>query len=452
MIVKNEGRILGKCLRSVLPCADEIIIVDTGSTDSTVEVARSFGARIIHSDWKNDFSYSRNCSLREATCEWILWLDADDYVPAESLPVINSLKKETPDKVFGFIVRNEKPGNTGTEFIQSRMFPNRPEIFFERRIHEQMMLSAMRQGLTLVETKAVVEHHGYADPQSVQIKAQRNIPPLLEEYKATGPEPVLAIEIADSYSIIGEGALAKSWYEKVLGLPESEQSFPEIAGQACLGLGNLCNISADYGRAIEYLHKALRLSPGRVDALYSLAVSFELCNRIPEAIDCLYGIIRTAPSPQKIGIDFREAKIKSFLRLGRLLIDCKKKSEALDLAGQAVSLLPHRPEIQNMAGRIYFHNGKLMEALHAFERSLDIEKTNIDAYIGLCQIYESAGKKDTAIQTVSAIMPAFADNPAFWALFHQICGRGTGAMPPGTVDSEQIAKEEKKILHDYAKQ
>ena len=90
MIVKNEGRILGKCLRSVLPCADEIIIVDTGSTDSTVEVARSFGARIIHSDWKNDFSYSRNCSLREATCEWILWLDADDYVPAESLPQIAS--------------------------------------------------------------------------------------------------------------------------------------------------------------------------------------------------------------------------------------------------------------------------------------------------------------------------------------------------------------------------
>jgi glycosyltransferase involved in cell wall biosynthesis len=449
MIVKNEASVLGRCLKSALPIADEIIVVDTGSIDSTIEVARDYSTLIIRAEWKNDFSLARNRSIQAASGEWILWLDADDVIDEVSLPVIMELKKEKPDKVFGFIVRNEKPGKTGTEFIQARMFPNRPDIYFERRIHEQMMLSALRQGLKLVETKAIIEHHGYADPKAVQNKARRNIPLLLAEFQECGPEPVMAIEIADSYSILGENAEAKEWYERVLSLPDSELVYPEIASQACMGLGNLCNRAHDYHEAIEFLQKALRLSPNRVDALYSLAVSFELSNRLQEAINCLFAIIRTVPAPQKIGIDFREAALKSFLRLGRLLIDCKRNDEALALAGEALSALPHRPEIQNMAGRIYFRSNRFMEALHAYEKSLEIEKVNIDSYIGLCQIYVHAGKKETAIQTMEAIMPTFKDNPRYWALFHQLYGDFPEKTPPATVDPAIIAEEENKIRRDY---
>jgi tetratricopeptide (TPR) repeat protein len=450
MIVKNEAPILGQCLGSAHSIADEIIVVDTGSTDSSIAVAREHKAHVIQSEWENDFSLARNCSLRAASGEWILWLDADDIVQPQSLPIIEGLKKETADKVFGFIVRNEKPGNTGTEFIQARMFPNRADIFFERRIHEQMMLSALRQGLSLVETKAIIEHHGYCNPQTVRSKARRNIPLLLMEYRSGGPDPVMAIEIADSYSILGETENAKAWYETTLSLPESESQFPEIASQACLGLGNLSNAAGNYQTATTLLQKALRLSPHRVDALYGLAVSFELSGNPLEAIDCLFSIIRAVPAPLKVGIDFREAKIKSFLRLGRLLIECKRNNEAFNLAGQALADLPGRPEIQNMAGRIYFQNKKFMDALHAFEKSLEIEKINIDAYVGLCQIYLLAGKKETAVQTVNAIMPAFKESPRFWALFHQLHGDSPDKMPPDSVDATAISEEEKIIRRDYA--
>src|SRR5271157_3277073 len=120
MIVKNEARLLARCLESCRDIADEIIINDTGSTDATVEIAQSRGARLIASEWKNDFSYSRNISLRAASCAWILWLDADDVVPSQSIPIINDLKKSGGDQVFGFVVRNQKPGGTGTEFVQAR--------------------------------------------------------------------------------------------------------------------------------------------------------------------------------------------------------------------------------------------------------------------------------------------------------------------------------------------
>ena len=201
MIVKNEARVLARCLESCRDIADEIVVVDTGSIDATVEIAQSLGARVVVSEWKNDFSYSRNISLRNASCAWILWLDADDVVPSQSVPIINALKKGAPDRVFGFVVRNQKPGNTGSEFVQARMFPNDSRICFERRIHEQMMLSALRIGLKLVETRAVVEHYGYAEPDLLNQKALRNIGLLLEEYGQYGPDPVMGVEIADSYLI-----------------------------------------------------------------------------------------------------------------------------------------------------------------------------------------------------------------------------------------------------------
>ncbi|HEX7511228.1 MAG TPA: glycosyltransferase family 2 protein, partial [Chitinivibrionales bacterium] len=122
LIVKNEAACLGRCLSSAQEIADEIIVVDTGSTDDTVSLARSFGATVVFSVWNNDFSHARNISLRSAAGAWLLWLDADDVIPKESIEVILNLKSKKPDRVLGFIVRNEKKGQTGSEVIQARMF------------------------------------------------------------------------------------------------------------------------------------------------------------------------------------------------------------------------------------------------------------------------------------------------------------------------------------------
>lgn len=78
MIVRNEEQTLGPCLASVRDLADEIVIVDTGSTDRTRELARAAGARVFDFPWVDDFAAARNESLRHATGSWILWLDADD--------------------------------------------------------------------------------------------------------------------------------------------------------------------------------------------------------------------------------------------------------------------------------------------------------------------------------------------------------------------------------------
>jgi glycosyltransferase involved in cell wall biosynthesis len=442
MIVKNEARFLARCLESCRDIADEIVINDTGSTDATVEIARSHGARVIVSEWKNDFSYSRNISLRGASCAWILWLDADDVVPLQSIPIINDLKKSGPDKVFGFVVRNQKPGNTGTEFVQARMFPNDPRICFERRIHEQMMLSALRIGLKLVPTQAVVEHHGYADPEALNRKAARNIGLLLEEYTMSGPDPVMAVEIADSYLITGNDGEALQWYRTVLEIPHCEAAFPHIAAQAYLGWGNILNKAYDLENATEKFHRALALSPGRADALFSLAVTLDLQDRKEEALERLKQIVSAPAAPLAVGVDFREAKIKSLLRMERLLYDLGRNGETMELAHQALGEFRHRPEIQNMAGRIFIRNDKLMDALHAFEKSLQIDTArNVDAYIGLCKVYLKAEKKETASQTMESIRPLFEKFSRYWAFYKILYGAIPAGVVPDLVDIKEVDKE-----------
>src|SRR3989338_8295195 len=93
MIVKNEADFLEQCLNSVKEIADEIIIVDTGSTDRTKEIAKKFNAKVIEHKWNNNFSEARNISLEHATKEWILVLDADEAISREDLPKIKILIK-----------------------------------------------------------------------------------------------------------------------------------------------------------------------------------------------------------------------------------------------------------------------------------------------------------------------------------------------------------------------
>jgi len=450
MIVKNEAAILTRCLRSVKEIADEIVVVDTGSIDDTASIAREHGATVVFSEWKNDFSRARNISLRKASGQWLLWLDADDVIPRESIDVINNLKTKTPDTVFGFIVRNEKHGQTGSEFIQARMLPNRPDIYFQRRIHEQMMLSALRAGLRLTETAAIIEHHGYADPSTMRVKARRNIGLLLEEYGHGNPDAVMAVEIGDSYSILGETDNAQKWYETALNVPGCEDQAPHLAGQAHLGLGNHYNKNGDFEEAIGHLQKALRLSPNRPDVQFSLAVALDLSGRKQEAIDCLYAVIRQEPVRLLVGIDFREARIKSFLRLERLLMECRKNDEAFALAGEALARMAHRPEIHNMAGRIFYRCNRLMDALHAFEKSLLLDvANNIDAYVGLCQIYFRAGKLETARQTVQSIRTLYKEKPRYWALYRQCIGETADAEIPASVDITAISGETEHIHRLY---
>jgi glycosyltransferase involved in cell wall biosynthesis len=173
MIVKNEEQNLARVLSSVKTLADEIIIVDTGSQDRTVEVARNYGARVFHFAWCDDFSAARNESIRHARKDYILWLDADDEVESEEVPIIKKhLRKQNGTAVF-LRIRNVRPGEIH-EFIQLRCFPNGKGVRFKGRIHEQVFSALHSKGVPFSHCDGIICHHGYGDETGVRVKLERN--------------------------------------------------------------------------------------------------------------------------------------------------------------------------------------------------------------------------------------------------------------------------------------
>src|SRR5205085_8623718 len=103
-IVKNEEKYLRGCLESVQGAVDEIVVVDTGSTDSTIAIAEEFGAKVVHFAWTDDFSAARNVSLDHATGDWAFWLDADERLGKGEGRLLRYLVEEAEPNVGGYLV------------------------------------------------------------------------------------------------------------------------------------------------------------------------------------------------------------------------------------------------------------------------------------------------------------------------------------------------------------
>jgi len=166
MIVKNEEAFLERCLRSIREYVDEIVIVDTGSTDRTKDIAQTFTEKIYDFVWINDFSAARNESLKHATGKWILVMDADEYMEEYDIRgLYDFLKKERPTNstIYQLCVRNFQGDQNNPTVVESqvaRVFANRMNIHFHRALHEQPQPA---KGVTprVVEIPYRILHSGY---------------------------------------------------------------------------------------------------------------------------------------------------------------------------------------------------------------------------------------------------------------------------------------------------
>ncbi len=218
MIVKNEEDCLATCLESVKGVVDEVVVVDTGSTDTTCDIASDYGAKIIKYEWMDDFSAARNVSLQNATGDYILWLDADEYLSSESRATLIEMKQKLPvskDQAFSFIIRSKREDNNDESFRRMRLFPNKPGIKFRGKVHEDVADSLNSQGVKLCNTDMVILHDGYMTGSNMQAKVTRNLPLLLAQ-AAEFPEDIMtSFYIANSYYCIGRINDAIQYMEKV---------------------------------------------------------------------------------------------------------------------------------------------------------------------------------------------------------------------------------------------
>ena len=199
MIVKNEEKTIAKCLSSVKKYMDEIVVIDTGSTDKTKEIAKNFGARIYDFVWVNDFSAARNFAKTKATKQWILQLDADEYMDEGSIKLlIHSLRNIKDDGIVLPIHNLNDEGKVGIIHQNIRVFKNIGSLFYEGRIHEH--LKHKHRDMTLKAVSGHIMHTGYQDRiVEEKSKRERNLELLLEEVKEHPQDAYRLNNLATNY-------------------------------------------------------------------------------------------------------------------------------------------------------------------------------------------------------------------------------------------------------------
>ena len=289
MIVKNEERFLGGCLDSIKDVADQIIVVDTGSTDKTSDIAKQYNAQIYYFDWCDDFSAARNVSLKYATGDWILWMDADERLAPESTRhLLSILSHEKMPIVYKTNIHSIWRDNSTLQLSSAfRIFNNYKGICFSGRIHEQVKLSAFSGKAEERDSNVVIHHLGYGlDSASAKRKSRRNRK-LLKQMVEESPDSAYAhYTLAQHYSMNEEHGKALKHYEKSYALKQFDKSMTasllNTMAESHIKLGN-------YDIAKGFCEASLKLIPIQVGGYY---LSYEIANKQNEHNDAILWLKR----------------------------------------------------------------------------------------------------------------------------------------------------------------
>lgn len=363
MIVRDEKKLLLRCLKSVRAVADELIVVDTGSTDGTISVAKDFGARVFHFEWCDDFAAARNESIRHATSDWILQIDADEELLSAGIRDLKDCMLEST--VLCYVIRCDNgPRCAGRRFHWlGRLFRNHPRIKYDRPYHESVdksveeLITEEPRWQILHEASITIRHYGYQLSERHR-KYERGIP-IMTSYLEENPN--------DSF------ILTK-------------------LGNAFGGLGR-------YDEAEGYLKRALKIEPDSSETNYSLGVTLGQRNKLEAGIRCFKKAIATDP-------DFAEA----YASLGAIYLQKEMLDSAIFELKKALAIDPDLLLGHSTLGAAYYMKGMLDEGIAHYRSVLRIHDDNANAHFNLGVAYSTKGMIN---ETISEYKNAVASKSDF---------------------------------------
>lgn len=226
IITKDEEKNIARCLKSVEGLVNEIILVDTGSTDGTIEIAKTLNANVFeHRIVPFSFAKARNYALNRAFGSWILTMDADEELPQESIPKIEKIIET--DNREGYICNlfNFLPEGESGHFKSIRLFKSNPEARYIRRCHEEISFSLYKLKYKIVESGIKIIHHGYnATKDVLNQKAKRNLELLSEMYQKN-PHWLTAYQIGQSYIALEKNIIGKQYLRIAVKDPKITPDF-----------------------------------------------------------------------------------------------------------------------------------------------------------------------------------------------------------------------------------
>jgi tetratricopeptide (TPR) repeat protein len=278
MIVKDEEEMLPGCLEPLRGVVDEMIVVDTGSTDRTVEIAESYGATVVHFPWNGSFADARNASIEAASGDWLIYLDADEHMEADDARHLRALLGRTWREGFYLVETNYTGGSdagSAVTHMALRVWRNRPQYRFAGRIHEQKTHTMPTYLPERFETTRIrVRHYGYLNQRiAAKDKSRRNIQ-LLEQEAQESRTPFTDYNLGSEYIVLGDHAAARlhldrSWAAlREQGL-ESVGYAPLLVSRAARARREV----GDFDAAVAAVEEGLARFPDHTDLVLEAALT-----------------------------------------------------------------------------------------------------------------------------------------------------------------------------------
>ncbi|HWR09086.1 glycosyltransferase family 2 protein [Sporomusa sp.] len=287
LITKNEEHCLTRCLESVRHLVDEIIIVDTGSTDATVDIATGHGALVFYFHWTDDFAAARNYAISKAQGQWILVLDADEVLAPLSRHELISYMAQSPAEGYYFRIISylADSNKTVTDYVV-RLFKNKPVYRFSGSIHEQVAgsIQSHNSDNKLILAPYPIYHYGYLEQElAKKHKFERNTAIIQKALQKNPLDPFLHYSLAVEYLQRKDFGQAGLLLEKTLTLLHGVEGYIPQVLTALL----VTKLAAPDEHSETLFCRALQALPeqGDLDCLYGVWLMQH--NQIPEAIEVL---------------------------------------------------------------------------------------------------------------------------------------------------------------------
>lgn len=389
MIVKDEAETIREAIENFQAFADEIVVVDTGSTDGTLDLLKELPVVLLEEPWQGDFSAARNKGLDAATSSWIMWMDADDRIAPASVGAIKAFKKAQRDRVFVFELINAPLGVTvGESFYQIRIFPNDERIRFKGKIHENVREGADKLGLHRVFVTVKIHHTGYSSPEECRRKAERNLEMLL----AVPEEERDALNLsrqADAYAMMQDWEQAIVHYKAAREHPSCATQYSVLHRHLPVLIGRCYASLGSEDDALKWYQQSIVDFEDKLDA-YCYAAQIHLARgELDDAENAWTHVLRQRPNFEILGNQAPLIRMYSYDGLCTVLTAKEQWHQLRDLAISFLSEFGELVEPRWHLGRAYCKLLQYEEALRFLEAGLIMyPKANAEVWDLLFECYE----------------------------------------------------------------
>ena len=408
MIVKNESRVLRRCLESARPWVDEMIVVDTGSTDETVAIARELGARVIDWTWRDDFAAARNESLRHATRDWILVLDADEMLVEGAGPRLRAACAGPADTVAYCIkIICPREGDGGLTRLNwfPRLFRNLPGVRFEGVIHEQVVGSLAGRG-RVERADVEVEHEGYTlSADRMAAKAERNLALLQRQLQQDRGYAPGWFQLAETYVLLGRPDEAIDAYRRCLGLLQTSRLTlpPSVVAVALQNLGATLIGRGQREEGIRSIEAALAVAPRMAPAHVHLGHAALADQRWADAERHFEQALAIVSTPDADGEYEASPWLIHFLR-GCARTRQEKFAEAIASFEAGLAIHPGHAEALWLLALTAAHAREWARSLDALDRLRDLRRDDFPYHAQRAQALVALGRHaEAAASAVTAL-------------------------------------------------